>query len=141
MGSSYWRFYVHLIWATKGREPLIGEAEEAVIRRSWKITNAELGVIPHAIGVMPDHVHLALSVPPRIAVAELVRRLKGASSHAVNHVDSIRSTGSFGWQPEYGGLTFGERSLPRVVSYIDNHRQHHTDNTLWPILERITDDR
>jgi putative transposase len=138
--ASYWRFYVHLVWATKGREPLIGEAEEAVLRRSWKVTIAELQVIPHAIGVMPDHVHFVLSVPPKIAVADLIRRLKGASSHAVNHVDTVGSSGRFGWQTEYGGLTFGERSLPRVVAYVEHQRQHHAENNLWPALERTTDD-
>jgi putative transposase len=138
--SSYWRFFVHLIWATKGREPLIGEAEEAILRRSWKVTLAERQVIPHAIGVMPDHVHFALSVPPKLAVADLVRLLKGASSHAVNHVGSSRSTGVFGWQPEYGGLTFGELALPRVIAYVENQREHHAASTLWPTLERIVEE-
>jgi len=138
--SSNWRFFLHLIWATKGREPLIAEAEEAVLRRSWKISLAENQVIPHAIGVMPDHVHFVVSVPPKIAVADVVRLLKGASSHAVNHVGTRSSSGAFAWQSQYGVLTFGERSLPRVIAYVENQRQHHAANTIWPTLERITDD-
>jgi putative transposase len=134
-------FLVHLIWATKGREPLIGEAEETVLRRSWKVTLAERQVIPHAIGLVPDHVHFVLSVPPIIAIADIVRLLKGMSSHAVNHVSSSTSTGVFVWKPEYGGLTLGEGSLPRVVACLENQRQHHATNNTWPNLERISEDR
>ena len=139
--SSYWRFFVHLIWATKGREPLIDDAEEALIRRSWKRTMNDMQIIPHAIGVMPDHVHLVLSVPPKIAIADLIHRLKGASSHAVNHVDTVHSSKVFGWQTEYGGLTIGEGSLSRVIAYVENQRDHHARNNLWPTLERTTENK
>jgi putative transposase len=138
--SSYWRFSYHIVWVTKGREPLIQEPAEAIVRRSLRTTFIELSVIPHAVGMMPDHVHVAVSIPPKVAVADLIRRMKGASSHAVNHAETVHSADAFAWQPEYGAVTFGENSLPRVVAYIENQRQHHAGGTLWPTLERITDD-
>jgi putative transposase len=138
--SSYWRFFLHLIWATKGREPLIGDREKQIIRWSMRTTLDELQVLLHAVGMMPDHVHLVVSVPPKVAVADVVRRLKGASSHAANHVDTRRSSGVFAWQTEYGGLPFGERSLPRVVAYVERQREHHAANDLWPTLERTAEE-
>jgi putative transposase len=132
----YWRTFYHLVWGTKAREPLIGEDEEGVIRYSMKTTLDELDVIPHAVGFMPDHVHVAVSIPPKVAVAVLVKRLKGASAHAVNHADGRSDTGRFGWQAEYGVLTFGEKALPDVIAYVNNQRTRHANRRTWPPLER-----
>jgi putative transposase len=69
----FWRFRYHLVWATRDRLPLIGESDEQAIRRSFELTYADLDLIPHAEGFMPDHVHLAVSIPPKVAVSEAVR--------------------------------------------------------------------
>ena len=89
---------------------------------------------------MPDHVHLAISVPPRIAVSTLVRQLKGSASHLLNRMARDGRHGDFGWQKEYGVLTFGERSLPDIVAYVENQRQRHADNLAWPSFERTERD-
>src|SRR4051794_2928353 len=121
---SRWRFFYHIVWATKSRERLNGIHEEAVIRQSLDDVSQELDIIPHAIGVMPDHVHVAVSIPPRLRVSDVVQRLKGRSSHAVNHARAM-AVPRFGWQPEYSANTFGEYALPRVSAYICSQREHH----------------
>ena len=88
---------------------------------------------------MPDHVHLAVAVPPRIAVADLVKLLKGSSSHLLNS-QARTSTGfqeRFYWQEEYGVLSFGERSLADVVVYVENQREHHANKTILPVFEQL----
>jgi len=76
--------FFHIVWTTKNRHAWIGNLEEEIISASLTSTFDDLDVIPHAVGYMPDHVHVVVSVPPKVAVADLVRRMKGASSHAVN---------------------------------------------------------
>jgi putative transposase len=98
---SRWRFFYHVVWATKNREPAIGELEETEIRRPLVMTAEDLDLIPHAIGMMPDHVHFAVSIPPQLPVADVVRRLKGGSSHAVNEARGMTYP-RFWWQPDYG---------------------------------------
>jgi putative transposase len=102
------------------------------------MTAEDLDLIPHAIGVMPDHVHFAVSIPPKVSVADVIRRLKGGSSHAVNVARGM-SYPRLWWQSDYGAATFGERSLDQVVAYLRNQRQHHSDVSLWKELE-LTDD-
>jgi putative transposase len=128
-----------VVWATKDRRPTIGDIEEIELRRSLELTIADLDLVPHAIGFMPDHVHLAISIPPKVPVAEAVRRLKGASSHAVNQAAQPSSGSAFAWQPEYGALTFGEKALSGVVAYVNEQRERHAGRTLWPPLERMAD--
>ena len=134
----YWRLFYHLVWATRDRAPLIGEREEILIRRSFELTFADLDAIPHAIGFMPDHVHLAVSAPPKIAPAELVRRLNGASTHAVNSRENHHGA-RFAWQGEYGVLSFGEQALPDVVAYVDDQPARHASNMAWTRIEQTSE--
>ena len=132
---SYWRLHYHLIWATKQRLPLIGPDEESVIAESLRMTMARMKVIGHAIGMVDDHIHLALSIPPTVAISDAIGRLKGASSHLV--AQRLAGRTGFAWQAEYGVLSLTERALPTVVAYVQNQKQHHADNTLIHGLERI----
>jgi putative transposase len=134
----YWRLFLHLIWTTKNRVPLIGPEEEAIIRRSFHLTFGDLDVIPHAVYLMSEHVHVAVSAPPKVSPAELVRRLKGASSRELNRNEE-RSLSTFAWQGEYGVHSFGEQALPTIVEYVLNQASHHANGTLWPGLERTAD--
>ncbi len=135
----YWRIFYHLVWATKDRAPLIGRREEAIIRRSFELTFADLDAIPHAIGFMPDHVHVVVSAPPKIAPAELVRRLKGASTHAVNSRRNGDDHARFASQREYGVLSFGEQALSDVAAYVDDQPTRHASDKTWTRIEQTTE--
>jgi REP element-mobilizing transposase RayT len=95
----------------------------------------DLGGFVHAIGGIEDHVHLAVSIPPKIAPAKFIGDVKGNSSHYVNHV--IKPDFEFYWQDEYGVSSFGERNLASVVRYIHNQKGHHADGTLIAAMERM----
>jgi putative transposase len=132
---SYWRLFYHLVWATKGRKPLIDNERPVMIERSIQSTSLENGAILHAIGMVEDHVHVAVSVPPRVAIAAFAKQLKGQSSHLLNHGAGQGGQEWFRWQPQYGVVSFGERSLSEVVAYVQNQRAHHAANHIWPLFE------
>jgi putative transposase len=88
--------------------------------------------IPRAIGGMPDHMHVVISIPPQLSIAALIVQLKGASLH---HVNEKYADGSFQWQAEYGVLSFSESSLPAIVDYVDGQKQHHAADTLIREME------
>jgi putative transposase len=126
---SFWRLFYHVVWATKDRAPLLNEVIATTVERSVRATSEELGARLIAIGAMPDHIHLVLSIPPRLAIADVIRRLKGSSSYAANGA-SHGPDSPFGWQSEYGVLSFGERALPDVVAYVRNQPARHAENRL-----------
>jgi putative transposase len=130
---TYWRLFYHIVWATKNREPLIGAQQEEIIRRSIRTTCESASCLIHGIGIMPDHVHVALSIPPKMSIWEFMHQLKGSSSHLVRQAERPRS---FRWQPEYGVLSFHEDLLPKIVAYVENQRQHHTNGTIRRGLEQ-----
>jgi putative transposase len=130
----YWRLFYHVVWGTKHRLPLIESAWEADLHSYiWGKATA-LECIPHAINGMFDHIHVVISIPPKLSVATLIGKLKGASSHHVNkrYMDS-----AFAWQAEYGVLSFSERSLSRVVDYVKNQKKHHEQNALNVDMENF----
>ena len=132
----YTELYVHLVWATRERAPLLDDARAPLVERAVRGLCREHGAVPHAVGIMPDHLHVAASFPARLAIAELVRLVKGGSSHLLNQ-ELVRPGEPFAWQAEYGALTFGKRSLPEVVAYVRDQRRHHAAGTCLPALERL----
>jgi putative transposase len=134
----YWETFYHLVWATKERVPIIDTAGEVIIDRSLRHTCREAGVVVQAIGVMPDHIHLALSIPPRWAVSNLVRDLKVSATHAVNTARELPYVDAFAWQHEFGVFTFGRASLENVIAYVEHQREHHAANTLRTRFEQIS---
>jgi putative transposase len=137
----YWRLFYHIVWATKARQPVLEDADARIVSQSIRTTLRSFKADLHAVGVMPDHVHLATSIPPNVALAEVIGRLKGASAHALNHQPGRPPDRSFSWQTEYGILSFGEKALPTVIQYIQNQKQHHASQQLWPTLENPGNDK
>lgn len=134
---AFWRLHYHLVWATVGRSALIDSIAERVIEQALYRKTRELSITLHAVGNTEDHLHMVVSVPPKLAVAECLRQFKGASSYAVNH--NIVRTPKFEWQDGYGALTIGGDSLPGVVAYVRNQREHHRDHTTVAVYERVSD--
>ena len=89
----------------------------------------------HAIGTMPDHVHVAISIPPRVAIAQVVSRLKGSTSYRFGHDD--RKESWTGWQAEYGVISITEKVLPDVVEYVRNQPQRHANQEIYLGLEQM----
>ncbi|MBN1668158.1 MAG: IS200/IS605 family transposase [Anaerolineales bacterium] len=132
---TYWRLHYHLIWATCERQPWLVDEREKIFYGVLYRKATDLGLKIHAAGNVADHVHIVLSIPPKLAVADCVRHLKGASAFAINHLPG--SEGQFKWQEGYGALSLGERSLETVMAYAANQKEHHRQQTLHPVFEQI----
>jgi len=135
---TYWRLHYHLIWATYERQQIITSEREKMFYGVLYKKAEELDLKIHAGGNIEDHVHVVLSIPPVLAVAECVRHIKGASAYAINHMDG--SDGQFKWQGGYGALSVGERSLETVMEYATRQKEHHRGNNLIAVYERIDED-
>jgi putative transposase len=125
--------FVHLIWATWNREPLLAGDVERRIYRSLEATCKELGVEVLALGGVEDHVHLVVRIPATLSVAYLVKRLKGASSHLATH--EIAADEYFKWQGGYAAFSAGLKQLPLLCDYVRRQKEHHNAGTLVAAYE------
>jgi putative transposase len=130
----YWVCHYHLIWSTFGREPTITPTVEPMLFEAIRDEIQRQKAILLALNSIPDHIHIAVSVPPSISIAAFVGRLKGASSHALN---SSRGPDRplFRWQEGYGVLTFGPQARDLVVDYILHQKEHHANQNLYSSME------
>jgi putative transposase len=135
---TYWRLHYHLIWATFEREPSLMAEREKMFYGVLYNKAQELGLKIHAAGNVENHVHIVVSIPPKLAVAECVRQIKGASAFAINQLQSGDS--KFKWQGGYGALTIGERSLPTVMVYAAKQKEHHQTHKTVAVYEKIDED-
>ncbi len=102
---------------------------------------AAMGVVVHAVNGVPDHIHLACTLPLTFAPSDFLEKIKGGSAHFINHKPEWqRNTQIYlRWQSGTGVLTFTRRDLPRIVAYIDSQKHHHECGHLWPNMERTDD--
>jgi putative transposase len=124
-----------MIWGTKNRETLIQIEFETPLHNVIAAKAKGLGAFVYAVGGIEDHVHLAASVPPRIALADFIGQVKGNSLHWVNHGLSLPY--HFNWQAEYGVVSFDGKQLDVVVKYVNHQRQNHLEGTIIPFLEHV----
>jgi putative transposase len=132
----FWRLYYHLVWPTRNREPLIQPAIEGQLYALLKQKAGELSVWIYEVNSWYDHVHMVVAIPPKHAVADVVKHFKGESAHAINHAGLDIS---FGWQRGYGALSIGERHRPVAEAYVRNQKQHHQDGQVICVLEHCNE--
>lgn len=127
MSHSYISSYYHCVFSTKERRRQI---DQALQERLWPY----LGGIARAnrmktlaVGGVEDHIHLLLSMPSTLSIAESMQRIKGASSKWVH--DEFPGRRDFAWQEGYGAFSVGVSQLSATKRYIDNQRDHHAKQT------------
>ena len=123
MSHLFAKIWIHAIWSTKNRAPLISNFVEDQIFLFIKKEFEETGCIVKEINGMPDHIHCLFRLSPQKSIVEVIKQIKGSSSHFINQQNLIRD--KFSWQTGYGAYSVSESVLPKVVRYIQNQKQHH----------------
>ncbi|HEU4782739.1 MAG TPA: IS200/IS605 family transposase [Ktedonobacterales bacterium] len=128
--------FVHLVWATWDRLPLLVGERQRTVYRAIEHKCVELGAEIIALGGVEDHIHLLLRMPPTHSIANLVGQIKGASSHLATHVAATAADRDFfKWQGAYGAFSVSAPALPTVSAYIAHQREHHADGTMIAAYE------
>ena len=125
--------FVHYVWGTWDRTPLITPELEPRIHACIGAKCRSLRCDVLAIGGTADHVHCLVRIPATLAVAELAKEMKGASSHLATH--ETESGSLFRWQGTYGAFSVGAAELERVTDYIRRQKEHHAHGNVEPQWE------
>lgn len=118
--GAVYRLRYHVYWVVKRRRKvLVGPVRErllALVRAKC----AELGFVLDAVGVSADHVHVFIGAGPKWAPAEVVRRLKGATSRLLRkefpHLMKMKAL----WSPSYFVRAVGGGNEDAVKRYVEN---------------------
>ncbi|HEX8244825.1 MAG TPA: IS200/IS605 family transposase [Longimicrobium sp.] len=131
MREPFTQLYVHLVWATWDRLPLLSPELLEVVDRAVRHECVGLGVQVEAFGGVADHVHLLVRIPAKVSIADLAKQVKGSTSHLLNK----RLKVPFKWQGGYGAFTVSKAVLHRVREYVLHQEQHHQYGTIFPTAE------
>lgn len=123
MADTFSQIYIHLVFSVKERQNVIHKTwrEELFKYVSGILKGKDQKVF--AIGGMPDHIHILISLRPNCMISELVNSVKTNSSKWINSRGFVK--GKFNWQEGYGAFSYGQSQLDHVIQYINNQEQHH----------------
>ncbi len=130
---SRWELYIHLVWATKHREPYLTPEKEDIAYRSILALTHEEGYEVLELNGMPDHVHLLIKTGARLDLSRLMKRVKGTTSALMNDITDHEER--FRWQDGYFAASVTPSHLPKIRAYIQNQKQHHREQTTQPFWE------
>jgi putative transposase len=124
MSQSLTSLYVHVIFSTKNRSPLLKDRN---IRRRLHAYIAgscnNMCCDPLEIGGVEDHVHMLTDFNRSLAIANFVRDLKRETSKWIKCIDSQLK--DFSWQKGYGAFSISPIHVPALKVYIKNQEEHH----------------
>ncbi len=130
--------YIHLVWATWDRLPLITPEIERPLHRVIASEAQKMGCVLLALNSVPDHLHILVRIPSTVAIAELVKQLKGVSSRFVN--ETLDPARSFKWQGFYGAFSVSRWDVEKIQTYVQRQKEHHETSTLIPELESVSEE-
>ena len=120
--SSKCKNILHLVFVTKYRRPVF-DAEmltfcEALMQNICTSNN----VLLYEFNGERDHVHLMVQVPPTVAIAVIVKKLKGSSSRYLRkrYWNKIKPYlwGNHFWSPSYCCVSCGGATIEKIRKYI-----------------------
>jgi REP element-mobilizing transposase RayT len=114
---------VHVVWATRGRRPLLPPSLDDDLVGLIGARARDLGCMLLQGGCGPDHVHALLRLSPCVRLSDLVQRLKGGSAYDFNH--RARPGSSIHWQQGYWAESFGPFDLTALAEYVREQRDRH----------------
>ena len=129
LAHSRWDCKYHVVFVPKRRR-----------RQLYEQIRRQLGAIFHALArqkecqiieghVMPDHVHMCIAIPPKVAVAQVIGFLKGKSAIAIARQFGGKErnfTGEHFWARGYAVSTVGFE-LEQIRAYIRKQEDEDPD--------------
>jgi len=125
--SCKFKNFYHLVFVTKYRRDVFTHPMLLRIQDVFQETCQQMDCELLEFNGEDDHVHILISVPPKLSIAILVGKLKGKSSYFIRQEfwSKLKQKlwGEHLWSPSYCSVTCGGAPLDIVKSYIENQRR------------------
>jgi putative transposase len=109
----------NLVWTPKRRKPVLVNAVAADCRKLIEAKCAEKGWEIIELAIQPDHIHLSVRVWPSVSAADVVKEIKGVTSHELRKkYPSLLKLPSL-WTRSYFAATAGNVSSETIKRYIE----------------------
>lgn len=127
MGQSLVKNYIHIIFGTKQRVPLIHQPIQDELYSYVGGICKEMECYPIKIGGYTEHIHILCMLSKKIALMKLLEEVKSHSSKWMKTKDTTLK--NFYWQNGYGAFSVNPSEIDNVMVYIENQKEHHRKKT------------
>jgi putative transposase len=127
--------WVHLLSGTKYNQPLLLPPAKDGILTHLESLLEEMGCYSKQITAMPDHVHLLFICKPTLALSEVVKHLKGNSSHWINDKDLTRI--KFVWDKGFTGFSESDERVPVILKRLNEQEEYHKTKTFMQEVDEL----
>lgn len=119
-----------MVWRPVYRRDVLQEPVKTTLENLLHTIAHQHGMEVLAVDVQPDHVHLFVSMPPTISIADAVKLFKGISARQLRLMYpnlGKRTRSDRLWAPSYFVSTAGNASAETIRKYIESQDQHHAE--------------
>lgn len=124
MGQSLVKNYIHIVFSTKHRQPIILPKYEHELHSYLGGICKNLDCQPIKIGGYTDHIHILCMLSKKIALMKLLEEVKSHSSKWMKTKDELLK--NFYWQDGYGAFSVNPSEVDTVIEYIASQHEHHS---------------
>ena len=122
---SWVRVYIHMVFSTKNRVPLLSSSElRKDVFRHIKVNAAEKNIWLDCVNGWQDHAHCLISLGKEQTISKVAQLIKGESSFWINHNNLIET--KFSWQDDFWAVGVSESHVRSVRNYIHYQEGHHS---------------
>lgn len=125
--SCIFKNHIHLVLVTKYRRKVLTKKMLDRIKDLFQETCYQMSCELLEFNGEDDHVHCMINVHPKLAISNLVGKLKGKSSYFLRKEfwSQIKNKlwGKHFWSPSYCLVSVGGASLDIIKKYIENQRR------------------
>jgi putative transposase len=123
MANTYSQIYIQVVFAVSARQSVIPKQNKDELHKFITGIVKERGQKLLTVHCMPDHTHMLVGLRPSLAVSDLVRDVKNASTNFINSKSWVM--GRFSWQEGFGAFSYGHSQLTKIINYIADQERHH----------------
>lgn len=123
IGQSLSQNYIHIIFSTKKRKPLILPEVENELHAYIGGICKRMDSTPIKIGGTANHIHILCKLSKKVTLVKLMEDVKSHSSNWIK-TKSDRLRG-FYWQDGYSAFSVNPAEVDVAINYIANQKEHH----------------
>jgi putative transposase len=125
--STYTQILYQIIFTTKYRDATLTAINRNELYKYIAGILKNRKCVLYQIGGVEDHIHIVTHLHPSVALADLVKDIKLASSAHIKANDLFPDFA--GWQDGYGAFTYSVKAKHGLVAYVKNQEAHHRKKT------------
>jgi len=120
---SYIKIWVHAVWATKNRQPILKPPILEQVCGHIKTNAIEKNIFIDRINGYHEHIHTLMLLKHDLSISNQMQLLKGESAFWANKIGLLK--GKSEWADKFFAASVSNDKIDLVRAYIDNQQTHH----------------